>query len=869
MTQNRPEDSQRIERKLEAVRRVLEHEKTLGFKDSAVFGGIDSFFERWVEDPAVRTALEASSLTGPTRYADFDRQQREEWIASVTPHLGVADERADAPSREDPAPVGQPPPTRTASPAELTRGSDATTVRRGAANRGRRAAKPSVPKAAAPVKGSSRQTPPAVRAPKGPPPSLDTLLELPSRIGPALRKLGVTTYREALWAFPRRYLDVLRIADLEAGVERAIAVRVVRSNARRFGGRRLQTTEAIVEDESGTINAIWFGRTWIASSLTPGKRFLLTGRLGEFRRNVQFAVASQEPIPDTDSVRLGDLVPVYPLTVGVTQRGMRSVVRPAAERAISLVSDYLPAAVRESVGLLELQGALRTLHRPKDRAEETSARRRLAFDELFLLQLGLLQRRLTRQQQLGAPIRADRPVLDRFISTLPFELTNDQSKVLGEVLTDIGRAAPMHRLLQGDVGSGKTVVAAAALVIAAANGFQGAIMAPTEVLAEQHMRTLTELFSVGQRENDDGGPYRGFSGLIGGRPLRVALLTGSMAAGTKDSLQKLISAGDVDIAIGTHALIQANISFSNLGLAVVDEQHRFGVEQRASLRNKGMAPHLLVMTATPIPRSLALGIFGDLDVSTIREMPPGRPPIETRAIEPLEQHNAYSLIRDEAHAGRQTFVICPLVEESDAVEARAAVAEHERLSKEVFPELEVGLLHGRMSSKDKDSVMTRFHSGMINVLVSTAVVEVGIDVPNATVMMIEGADRFGLAQLHQYRGRVGRGRHKSYCVLVGDSNSPDAQERLQIVATTSDGFKLAEEDLRLRGPGEFFGTRQSGVPDLSAASLSDLPLLEEARDHALDLTRDDPQLRATEHVPLRQEVHRFWSRVGDDFGTSG
>ena len=865
MTADRPDDALRVERKLEAVRRVLEHERSLGFRDTAVFGGIDSFVERWTEDPSVHAALAAVPQGTAARYADLGQAERRDWIAAVLSHLGPPQPGAPPRAADGKGASRGAGPNASPSPAELTRGRGPATVA------SRRKTPTAAPRRTAPARprADARTAATAPKSPAGPPTSLDSSLDLPSRIGPALRKLGVKTYRDALWAFPRRYLDIVRIADLEAGVERAVAVRVVRSDARRFGGRRLQTTEAVVEDDSGSIKAVWFGRTWIARSLTPGKRFLLTGRLGQFRRSAQFQVASQEPLTGADAPGPGDLIPVYPLTEGVTQRGMRSVVLPAAERALPLVEDYLPTSVRGAAGLPGLGDALKTLHRPDDRSGETVARRRLAFDELFLLQLGLLRRRRTRQRQLGAAVPTDHATLDRFVSSLPFRLTGDQSRVLEEVLRDMAAPAPMHRLLQGDVGSGKTAVAAAALVTCAANGFQGAIMAPTEVLAEQHMRTLTELFSVGQREPDEGGPYRGFSGIIDGRPLRVALLTGSMTAGTKDSLQRLIATGNVDIAVGTHALIQAGVSFENLGLAVVDEQHRFGVEQRATLRNKGMAPHLLVMTATPIPRSLALGIFGDLDVSTIREMPPGRPTIETRVTAPLDQLEAYSLIREEARAGRQTFVICPLVEESEAVEARAAVAEHKRLSEEVFPDLRVGLLHGRLSSKEKDEVMGRFHAGELDILVSTAVVEVGIDVPNATVMMIEGAERFGLAQLHQYRGRVGRGTHRSYCILVGDAELPEAQERLEIVAATSDGFRLAEEDLRLRGPGEFFGTRQSGLPDLSAASLADLPLLEEARDRALDLARGDPELRSPEHRPLRAEVDRFWRRAGETFAVSG
>jgi ATP-dependent DNA helicase RecG len=419
----------------------------------------------------------------------------------------------------------------------------------------------------------------------------------------------------------------------------------------------------------------------------------------------------------------------------------------------------------------------------------------------------------------------------------------------------------MCRLLQGEVGSGKTVVATAALLTAAANGYQGAFMAPTEILAEQHFATICELLSrVGSSEGE--GYLRSYSGLIS-RPLKVALLIGDIKQAGKRELQQSISDGDIDIVIGTHALVQKGVDFKKLGVVVVDEQHRFGVEQRSALREKGFNPHMLVMTATPIPRTLALTLYGDLDLSVIDELPPGRQMVKTRWLRPQQRESAYVFIRRQVAEGRQAFIICPLIEESEAIAAQAAVVEYERLSREVFPDLRLGLLHGRLSAGDKDDVMESFRSGELDILVSTPVIEVGIDVPNATVMLVESADRFGLSQLHQFRGRVGRGQEQSYCMLLAENPSEVGRERLDIIENTQDGFKLAEEDLRLRGPGEFFGTRQSGLPDLRMAKLSDVALLETARNEAMNLFNKDHELKQEEHRLLAQELARVWPSAGE------
>jgi ATP-dependent DNA helicase RecG len=476
----------------------------------------------------------------------------------------------------------------------------------------------------------------------------------------------------------------------------------------------------------------------------------------------------------------------------------------------------------------------------------------------------LSKKRDWQESQPGNPFFIDAAVLDTFLKSLPFELTPAQQRVLQEITADLERAQPMSRLLQGEVGSGKTVVATAALLMAAANGYQGAFMAPTEILAEQHFATIRKLLSgVSSEEKEEENFYR-YSGLFA-RPINVALLIGDINLKKKEELKQRITDGEVGVVIGTHALIQKGVAFSRLGLAVVDEQHRFGVAQRSAIRQKGFNPHVLVMTATPIPRTLALTLYGDLDLSVIDQLPPGRQVIKTKWLRPEQRNSAYAFLRRQAAEGHQAFILCPLVEESEVVQARAAIAEYEHLSQDVFSELKLGLLHGRMTAADKDKVMRRFRSAELDILVSTPVIEVGIDVPNATVMMVESADRFGLSQLHQFRGRVGRGQEQSYCMLLAHNPSEVSRERLGIIEKVQDGFILAEEDLKLRGPGEFFGTRQSGLPDLKMAKLSDITLLEMARSEAIRLFETDPGLERPEHHLLVKELSRVWPAEGGEW----
>ncbi|MGH2537680.1 MAG: ATP-dependent DNA helicase RecG, partial [Candidatus Promineifilaceae bacterium] len=564
----------------------------------------------------------------------------------------------------------------------------------------------------------------------------------------------------------------------------------------------------------------------------------------------QFQNPEWEPV-ELEPLRTRRIVPVYPLTKGIGPQRMRQVMRQAVEQWAPKVAEPLPQALRRRLGLYPLPQALAQAHFPDSQESLGRARRRLVFDELFLLQLGMLGTRRQRQAEPGTPIPTNREALDAFAAGLPFALTAAQGRVIAEIAADVARPQPMTRLLQGDVGSGKTAVAAAAMLLAVRAGRQAALMAPTEILAEQHARSLGELLAAAG--------------------VRVGLLTGSTPPAEREQRYAELADGRAQVVVGTHALIQAGVRFHDLGLAVVDEPHRFGVEQRGALRAKGGnggpapagAPHLLVMSATPIPRTLALSLYGDLDLSTLDEMPPDRQEIKTYWLKPGQRERAYRFVRKQVQAGRQAFIICPLVEESDKSEAKAATAEFERLQQHIFPDLKLGLVHGRMRPADKEAAMRAFYAGEHDVLVATSVIEVGVDVPNSTVMLIEGANRFGLAQLHQFRGRVGRGEHQSFCLLLADDGYEGGGERLAALEQSNDGFALAERDLELRGPGEFFGQRQSGLPELRLASLLDLPLLEMARAEAGQLLESDPELARPEHRLLRQKLDAFWSQAAE------
>ncbi len=657
-----------------------------------------------------------------------------------------------------------------------------------------------------------------------------------------LKGIGIETIWDLLNYYPRRYDDfsaIVSTRDVKPGRLQTVVGQVseIETRVARSG---IEVTTAVIVDDVGSIDAVWFNQPYLERALRRGMRVAISGEVTSFGGKWTMQTPEWEPV-SRSMLNTGRIVPVYALVSGLSVRTLRRLIWHALDTFVSLVPDPLPDAFRHRHGLPEIQWCLRQVHFPDSTDNLRQARRRLAFEELLVLQLALMTQKYRWQHELPArPVMADRTLIQRAIDGLAFQLTGAQLRCLEEVLADMGRRVAMNRLLQGDVGSGKTVVAALAMLAATLAGFQSALMAPTEVLAEQHLRTLTELFHATAAASDLLSP-------------RVALLKGSMSRRDKDAVLRSVQEGTIDVLVGTHALIQSEVEFKDLNLVVIDEQHRFGVVQRANLRQKGYNPHVLVMTATPIPRTLALTIYKELDISVIDEMPPGRRRVITRVFSREEREAGYNLIRSEIKKGRQAYVICPLIEESSKLQVRAAVAEYERLREEIFPEFRIGLLHGRMSSKEKDAVMQAFRHGELDILVSTAVIEVGIDVPNATVIAIEGADRFGLAQLHQFRGRVGRGTHQSFCLLFSDAEAA-YNDRLRVIESVYDGFQLAEEDLKLRGPGEFLGFRQSGMPELKIADISDMGLLREVGQAADELFGDGRSLDRPALKLLRRRV---------------
>ncbi len=807
-----------------SLRKVFSLEQKKNFSNIAVIGGLDKFIRNWfsqaagsISDPAILKQFKNLHISAPG-YDKMTLRARQQWIADLTALIN-----------------------------ELENNHKFTT------------AKP-------PVKPRAKIPETVAKVQKQPSTGLKILDEpltvikgIGPNIAPRFAKLGLKNIRDVLYFFPTRHVDYSQlktVSQLSEGSEETIIANVWEAQVSYPGGRK--SSEAIVGDATGNVRAVWFNNPYIARMLKPNTRIVLSGRVRLFNGRFVFESPEWEP-EEGDLTHTGRLVPIYPLTEGLSQRVVRRLVKSAVDRWANAIIDFMPGDIKTGRSLLDLPQAIAQAHYPDDRTIYDHARTRLAFDELFLLQLGVLNRkRAWRESQPGNPIKTDKRTLDNFINALPFTLTRAQQRVLGEILADMEKQQAMSRLLQGEVGSGKTVIALAALLTATSRGFQTAFMAPTEILTEQHFNTIQKLLSLSSDvEKVDDCIYR-YSGIIS-RPLTVAMLIGALTQKKKRDIHRLVINGDVDIVAGTHALIQEEVEFKKLGLVVVDEQHRFGVEQRGTLRQKGTNPHVLVMTATPIPRTLALTLYGDLDLSVIDELPPGRQLIKTRWLKPDQRESAYRFIRREIESGHQAFIICPLIEESEVIQARAATAEYERLANEVFPDLRLGLLHGRMSSADKEKVMREFHQGALSILVSTPVVEVGIDVPNATVMMVESADRFGLAQLHQFRGRVGRGPAQSYCILLAENPSVVGQERLKIIEDTFDGFKLAEEDLKLRGPGEFFGTRQSGLPGLKMAKLTDVAILELARTEAEKLFKEDPRLSKPEHTLLVKELARIWT----------
>ncbi len=704
---------------------------------------------------------------------------------------------------------------------------------------------------------------------------VDQVKGLSGKRGDALKKSGVESVADLLHHVPRRYIDRSRVepvSTLPVGEEVTIIVEVISVSTRR-PKRRLAITEARVSDGTGTLKVVWFNQPFRERQLGVGSEVALSGKVERFRGTPQMTSPDVDVLSGTsEALTTGRVVPIHPSVGDVGPGHMRRAVHNAVKRS-QPIPDPLPVEVIERNQLVERATAFSDIHFPEDIGAVTPARRRLVFDELFRLEIALaLQKRRRKEQERGTRHSLDGSLVDRFIAGLPYDLTGAQRRVLQDIRIDLADESPMHRLLQGEVGSGKTVVAVATLLAGIQGGWQGAVMAPTEVLAAQHFLGIAQLLhDAGLQPSEEGaGVELGMDSLFSagdGPAVRLALLTGSQVAtnfvsgATRSQLLAWIADGKVDLVVGTHALIQEGVHFHRLGVAVVDEQHRFGALQRVALKEKAadIDPDVLIMTATPIPRTLSMTLYGDLEVSAIDELPPGRAPIDTMWIARDREQKAWDLVRAEAVQGRQAFVVCPLVEDSDKLEVVSATGEFDRLT-EVFADLEVGLLHGQLHPRDKEEVMSAFRRGDIDVLVATTVIEVGIDVPNATVIVVEDADRFGLSQLHQLRGRVGRGSHPGTCVLISDPATPDGERRMEAMVETTDGFRLADIDLELRGQGTVFGARQSGRADLKLANIvRDFETLIAARDEAFALVDADPNLDA--YPELRAEVRAL---LGDE-----
>ena len=707
---------------------------------------------------------------------------------------------------------------------------------------------------------------------------LTTELSAIQGVGPKfsakLQRLGIRTVGDLLWHFPFRYEDYSKVVPIgELGIDQSVTVQgmINQITTRRTWKKNLLITEAIIVDETGGIKAVWFNQPYVTNILKQGHYYNFAGKVTRSNREIYLASPSYEQI---DSVRKGDakhtagLIPIYPETRGLTSKGLRFLIKPILKN-LEPLQDFIPEEILKEQKLPSLHVALKRMHFPLQTADAQGAKKRFAFENLFLLQLNNLTLKMRLAQEAALKLSIPTDDLAQIVQRLPFQLTTSQKTSLDEIVKDLNQTRPMNRLLQGDVGSGKTIIAAVAALIASRNGAQTAFMAPTEVLAAQHYHTITKIFPE----------FEGGIALFTATKTQLFSGNGKETEIPKAKLRKEIAAGNIKIVIGTHAIIQKNVSFASLGLAIVDEQHRFGVSQRAALLAqtpengvKRPLPHFLSMSATPIPRTLALTVFGDLDLSTITELPPGRKEVITKIVDPENRKKAYGFIREQIAQGRQAFVICPRIEpgavkegeilteaKKKALELKSVKEEFERLSQKIFPDLRVVMLHGKMKGAEKESVMKEFRGGAYDILVSTSVIEVGVDVPNATIMIIEGADRFGLSQLYQFRGRVGRSTHQSYCLLFSGSESGTTLKRLESLLTAKNGFELAEKDMEIRGPGQFMGEQQTGLPDVAMDALQDILLVKATRDAAKAILSNDPDL--TGHPTLLQKFTEFQRRV--------
>ncbi|HEY5902291.1 MAG TPA: ATP-dependent DNA helicase RecG, partial [Anaerolineales bacterium] len=824
---------------LEKLRKFFGLEREKGYENTAIIGGLAKMLEYWegearaenIKEEIIQAVIQRLRSYGglsPVSRADALKGLWKR-ITETYPEAGqrpsvVARPPTIPPAAPSPAPTAkvESQPDRAADRPASAESTSAPTRFQAPAVRPR----PTEPSRAESAPGGRHsQTPAALSAP------LTVLQGIGPKHASTLESLGLRTLGDLLYFYPRRYDDYSQLKPIKSlwyGEQVTVigAVESVHTRPVHAGSRTI--VEVIIGDGTGSLRLTWFNQPWIANRLREGEQISVSGKVEQYLGRLVMNQPDWEAI-DVEHLHTNRIVPIYSLTGRITQKWLRGIVNQVVTFWAPAVVDPLPQAVRGSGRLMSLADALLQVHFPDSHERLKAARERLAFDEIFFLQMGVLRQKRDWKKAEGRHFNVADDWLNARLQSLPFILTSAQQKALTEIRRDLDSGQPMNRLLQGDVGSGKTVVAALAAAVIAAGGAQTAVMTPTGILADQHYRTFRDLLA------GEGGTLR---------QEEVRLLVGDTPETEKDAIRKGLANGSIKIVIGTHAVIEAPVQFKDLQFAVIDEQHRFGVEQRAELRSKGTDPHLLVMTATPIPRSLALTIYGDLDLSVIEEMPAGRQPVNTHVLRPQERERAYTLVRGQIEEGRQAFIIYPLIEESEKLdELKAAVDEYDVLSKEIFPDLRLGLLHGRLKPDEKDATMRKFRTGEYDILVSTTVIEVGVDVPNATVMLIEAADRFGLAQLHQLRGRVGRGSAQSYCLLIPSREDSAENERLQAMAESNDGFFLAERDLQQRGPGEFLGTRQSGYASgLRMASLTDLPLIEKARTQAQQLFDTDPDL---------------------------
>jgi ATP-dependent DNA helicase RecG len=838
---------------LEKLRKFFGLEREKGYDNTAIIGGLAKMLDYWEGEARADNLREDVIQAVAQRlrsYEGLTPESRADALRGLWKRIGETyPEATQRPEGVKPR-EAQPPP-QAIPRSEPSEQKPSTAAIEAAPTRTR----PSPP---------TSQTPPPSRLDSAPgarhsqtPAALDAPLTVLQGVGPKhasqLEGLGLRTLGDMLYYFPRRYEDYSQLKPIKSlwyGEQVTVIGSVESVHTRPIRGGAATIVEAMIGDGTGSLRLTWFNQPWLANRLKEGQQISVSGTVEQYLGRLVMNQPDWETL-DIEHLHTNRIVPIYPLTSRITQKWLRGAMNQVVTWWAPAVVDSLPDAIRSAAQLPALGEALLQVHFPESQAKLKAARQRLAFDEIFFLQMGVLRQKRDWQQAEARRFAVSDDWMEQRIRAIPFALTAAQQRALSDIRGDLDSGRPMNRLLQGDVGSGKTVVAAVAAAIVASKDAQTAVMAPTGILAEQHYRSFTDLLA------GENGPFR---------PDEIRLLVGDTPDAEKEIIRNRLADGSIKIVIGTHAVIEAPVLFKDLELAVIDEQHRFGVEQRAELRSKGTSPHLLVMTATPIPRSLALTIYGDLDLSVMDEMPAGRIPVSTHVLRPQERERAYTLIRGQIHAGRQAFVIYPLIEESEKLDTlKAAVDDYEVLSKEIFPDLKLGLLHGRLKPDEKDETMRKFRAGEYNILVSTTVIEVGVDVPNATVMLIEAADHFGLAQLHQLRGRVGRSSAQSHCLLIPTHEDAAENARLLAMAESNDGFYLAERDLQQRGPGEFLGTRQSGYASgLRMASLTDLPLIEKARAQAQKLFEADPDLNRPEDALLAESLQRYWGHTQSD-----